>query len=576
MVNTPNLNLPQYQQQDKFEVDRMNSGFLAIDTKWKELDDFRTQLPLVNANAELIEGRQGATKLVDNLNKIRNDSLSLIDYAKRKKILCPTGGNLADVVASCITNNADLELASNGTYTLSATLTIPTGINVYGNGATINANTTFTGESVIKYSQTVVGAKGTMRDLIIKAIPTVVALTLDKSHNCLIDNVKCYSGLKGIFLTGTVGVDFNLHCSTNTISRCVTYDCVDGIYIDTAGNDNNISDCNFGYCNTPVFVNGGSNHFNNCVMWGSKVGRGVYVNGQQTYIRNCNIEGNKQEGVTFTEYSSFSTVDNCKFMSNGRQAKDMFNHIYIAGSSANLVKNVSINNCKFLGSSGNADGDGQTIRAIGMEATHEGVAINNCTFMYNTTGTVYDLAKAQVFGLQAKDMVNGVQITTNDKREYWQLNPSELCHDSGSGYMYYANPVTKKIVTMATPYTLESGYYKITVYPNSLRKLDGTYVTTARLTAKIPTTALPVELSPGENGLYRRYSTHKMPTGINFGDDAVVTSGCTHWQVRHNAQYYSSDNSLMFCTSSEVQAYAQLSNANHYIYFVIEGEVTIK
>lgn len=585
MKDTQNLNLPLYEDSDEFDLTRMNSGNNIIDSKWKELDDFRQQMPLVNANAEIVEARGDKDTLKLELDDIRNTSVKKADYIREnnnKKILYanPTD-NLFSLIGKAQLYGCDVWL-SKGTYTITSVLFLYTSVNIYGNGSTIIDGITGTipdGIHLIEYKVDPNNTKGFIKDLnIIVNHTNMNGIKIDMAQNCLFDNVKISAGTGcdiAFNMTGTVGSDFSKHCSTNTLFNCVAYNCGKGLFLDTATNDTNISNCNFGYCDEPVVVNGGSNHFDNCVIWGSKLSTGMYVNGNQTFIRNCNIEGNKKEGVVFTEFSSHSTLDSCKFMSNGRENADTYNHVYITGSSDNIVKNISINNCKFMGSSSNADGDGKTIRAIGIESTHEGISINNCSFMYNTTGTIYDLTKAQVFGLQAKDMMNGVQITSGDNREYWQLNPSELCHDIESGFMYYGNPVTKNIVTMATPYSYEEGDYRVTIFPNSIRKADGTFKNYAKVDFSMVTSRLPIEMNTKEGSLFRRYAKLSLPTGIKFkGKDKItITTGCTHWQIGHTADYSLDDNSVTFCTTSEIQAYAQLSNANHFIYFTISGEI---
>lgn len=76
MKVTQNLKLPQYTEDDVFDLTVINEAHNKIDTAYKEIDttykeiaNLREEIPKVNANAEIIDARGGQTTLGD---KIRN------------------------------------------------------------------------------------------------------------------------------------------------------------------------------------------------------------------------------------------------------------------------------------------------------------------------------------------------------------------------------------------------------------------------------------------------------------------------------------------------------------------------
>lgn len=87
MKVTQNLKLPQYMEDDVFDLTVINEAHNKIDTAYKEIDtaykeiaNLREEIPKVNANAEIIDARGGQTTLGD---KIRNIDSQLDNKANK-------------------------------------------------------------------------------------------------------------------------------------------------------------------------------------------------------------------------------------------------------------------------------------------------------------------------------------------------------------------------------------------------------------------------------------------------------------------------------------------------------------
>ena len=54
MNTTENLNLPQYTEEDIFDLQDINKAYNNIDNAYKEVIDFKNEIPKTNATAEVI------------------------------------------------------------------------------------------------------------------------------------------------------------------------------------------------------------------------------------------------------------------------------------------------------------------------------------------------------------------------------------------------------------------------------------------------------------------------------------------------------------------------------------------
>lgn len=66
---TRNLNLPQYEGHDKFDLKEINNAYSSIDRAYKEIIDFKNEILKTNATAEVISARNDKETLSDRLNE---------------------------------------------------------------------------------------------------------------------------------------------------------------------------------------------------------------------------------------------------------------------------------------------------------------------------------------------------------------------------------------------------------------------------------------------------------------------------------------------------------------------------
>ena len=66
---TNNLKLPQYTEEDIFDLQDINKAYDSIDKAYKEVIDFKNEIPKTNATAEVISARSDKETLSDRLNE---------------------------------------------------------------------------------------------------------------------------------------------------------------------------------------------------------------------------------------------------------------------------------------------------------------------------------------------------------------------------------------------------------------------------------------------------------------------------------------------------------------------------
>ena len=66
---TNNLKLPQYTEEDIFDLQDINKAYDSIDKAYKEVIDFKNEIQNTNATAEVINARGDKETLSDRLNE---------------------------------------------------------------------------------------------------------------------------------------------------------------------------------------------------------------------------------------------------------------------------------------------------------------------------------------------------------------------------------------------------------------------------------------------------------------------------------------------------------------------------
>ena len=75
---TNNLKLPQYTEEDIFDLQDINKAYSNIDRAYKEVIDFKNEILKTNATAEVIDARSDKETLSDRLNEF-DERLDVIE-----------------------------------------------------------------------------------------------------------------------------------------------------------------------------------------------------------------------------------------------------------------------------------------------------------------------------------------------------------------------------------------------------------------------------------------------------------------------------------------------------------------
>ena len=79
-IKTPNLNLPQYEGHDKFDLKEINNAYSSIDRAYKEVIDIKDEIPNTNATAEVINARGGKETLGKRLDEFGSQLNNIANY----------------------------------------------------------------------------------------------------------------------------------------------------------------------------------------------------------------------------------------------------------------------------------------------------------------------------------------------------------------------------------------------------------------------------------------------------------------------------------------------------------------
>lgn len=104
---TNNLKLPQYTEEDIFDLQDINKAYDSIDKAYKEVIDFKNEIPKTNATAEVIDARGGKETLGERLNEFDEQLDTNTNYTKH---ILKSKNNTPSLINSTldkITNNAN-------------------------------------------------------------------------------------------------------------------------------------------------------------------------------------------------------------------------------------------------------------------------------------------------------------------------------------------------------------------------------------------------------------------------------------------------------------------------------------
>lgn len=159
---TNNLKLPQYTEEDIFDLQDINKAYDSIDKAYKEVIDFKNEIHKTNATAEVIDARGGKETLGERLNEFDEQLEQITGLSK-----VATSGLYSDLIGvptKLSEFENDIEINGDGSYILPiATKTRLGGVKI-GNNLSIDSNgvlsATTSGNSNITISNTLDNYEG--------------------------------------------------------------------------------------------------------------------------------------------------------------------------------------------------------------------------------------------------------------------------------------------------------------------------------------------------------------------------------------------------------------------------------
>ena len=121
---TNNLKLPQYTEEDIFDLQDINKAYSNIDNAYKEVIDFKNEIPKTNATAEVINARGGKETLGERLDEF--------DSQLEHIATIPSGINIANEINTLVNNGVKCIKIPKGRYYVSEPIKLGTGVQLMG------------------------------------------------------------------------------------------------------------------------------------------------------------------------------------------------------------------------------------------------------------------------------------------------------------------------------------------------------------------------------------------------------------------------------------------------------------
>lgn len=240
---TNNLKLPQYTEEDIFDLQDINKAYDSIDKAYKEVIDFKNEIPKTNATAEVIDARGGKETLGERLNEF-NEQLDNIESQRNITVIL----NQFSEIAKANTPDEDWSLAFNyvfsnfkkewcglkvvfsGSLKVRNTIDIPYGVSIEGSAhpySQVVPSSDFVGDYVF-----------TQRDNLSHIELKNIYIAFEQNSNVggfYIENPYDYSILENLVGTNTKKEFIRIGSPTNSeigqtikITNCICYGSIEG------------------------------------------------------------------------------------------------------------------------------------------------------------------------------------------------------------------------------------------------------------------------------------------------------------------------------------------------------------
>lgn len=463
---TNNLKLPQYTEEDIFDLQDINKAYDSIDKAYKEVIDFKNEIPKTNATAEVIDARGGKETLGERLNEFDEQLEHIVKHTDNNvinlNIFNPIGDGLshplserfltleeAQIIYPCATNLNDeidwcalqtaLDLANTKkciiqldlkTYVINKELNIYNGSAIkgepfsvkVGNFGEVGATTSkYHGKhSIIQYNSGVSGSIFNVKDKSDFVVSYVHFRNCDKnvSANYVINDGIAFLKMTDCIIECMRSVNRKESTDTTTLGDCfINNNVIIGCSI---GFKNTIYDCfftnnRFVSTQNPIYCQAGSGAnqiIGNRFEWGTN---GIILEGATTQTITSNFfDANYNSGINILDGTNGCTISNNIFNRNGnKNTGNLSCHIFIRNKCLNNLITGNV----FRKATGDFGGD---ILGPKYIITIEGGADNsNIIFNSNSTYGGYTdkpinnmYGGVKVLNIDFIDIENGKDITT--------------------------------------------------------------------------------------------------------------------------------------------------------------------
>jgi hypothetical protein len=475
---TNNLKLPQYTEEDIFDLQDINKAYDSIDKAYKEVIDFKNEIPKTNATAEVIDARGGKETLGERLNEFG----SQLDTNKKKtnNILTPEmfgaigdgeadDSNAIQLMFDSAKSGQRIEFKSNTKYKLTKTINIPAILEVDGCGCFIMLGSELAGQYAFvlnnKKSNAILSTSLVFNEF--KNFNIQHYGNIDgEYYNGIFVGEQCY--VKNIF---TWGLDVVVKVSGEIYLDIVTIDGINiwnkwgtnyAIQTGMMGDCRVVKNVHFFYQGTDGNIIYVGNGHNTCKVEGIINGN-IYIGSSMVELNNLHLESGY---VTFN--NSNATMKNMYIFAPTNNPS-----IVINGTSNLIIENCLFNYYSERDYSDTSNFDDIEIKNISGSKIH----IKNC---FKNMLPQTDVTFRSTNGIRIKDLEDFNKNSLNNSIDSIIKGKKVICKIDPSARTEENNPYLSQIYSDANfkwNSPTRTYYYKCCLVYDETRKIGKTWCT---------------------------------------------------------------------------------------------------